>query len=105
MPCTVDRLSPLPRLLPFRDENEDVVGQLLLQGYLSLDFGITAYATNTYLKACSSKLAQLLQGGKSVVVTRSGGGGQQVGRAGGGCVIHTCMCSQCVLAAASYSLP
>jgi hypothetical protein len=57
------------------------VGQLLLQGYLSLDFGITAYATNTYLKACSSKLAQLcqlLQGGKSVVVTRSGGGGQQV---------------------------
>lgn len=65
------------------------MGQLLLQGYLSLDFGITAYATNTYLKACGSKLAQLLQGGNSVVVARSGGGGQLVGRAGSsGGVMH-----------------
>lgn len=33
-----------------RDDNEWLVGQLMLSGLLQLEFGFTAYSTNTYLK-------------------------------------------------------
>lgn len=33
-----------------KDANEQLIGQLLVQGILQLDFGFTAYATNAYLK-------------------------------------------------------
>lgn len=34
-----------------KDENERIIGGLLSQGILQLDFGFTSYATNVYLKA------------------------------------------------------
>lgn len=48
-----------------RDEHEWVVEQMLLQGHLSLEFGFTAYMTNTYLVATAAGEAlSVAQGGQ-----------------------------------------
>lgn len=78
-PATDTAPPPHPLGAPRRDANEEVVGHLLLQGYMSLDFGITAYATNTYLQASSSRLGALQQGGQTVVVRLSCGSQQVCG--------------------------
>jgi hypothetical protein len=73
---------PAARPCPCRDENEVVVAQLMYQHLLTLDFGITAYATNVYLKACPRGLQQLKAGTRKVLMPeRQGRGQQQVGRA------------------------
>ncbi|EIE26127.1 ATP-dependent DNA helicase [Coccomyxa subellipsoidea C-169] len=44
-----------------RDDNERVIAQMVYDGYIQFDFGYTAYATNSYLKA-TQQSSQLLQG-------------------------------------------
>ncbi|KAL4440297.1 hypothetical protein ABPG75_003298 [Micractinium tetrahymenae] len=57
-----------------RDENEAVVQQLAADGYLKLDFGFSAYATNAYLKA-SAQASLLLQGKRQVFIPAQAAGG------------------------------
>jgi ATP-dependent DNA helicase Q1 len=44
-----------------KKENELVIAHMLYEGYLQFDFGYTAYAANTYLRATQAA-SQLLQG-------------------------------------------
>jgi hypothetical protein len=61
-----------------------VVAQLMYQQLLSLDFGITVYATNVYLKACPRALQQLRAGARTVAMAARRQGQQQVSGAAAG---------------------